>query len=142
MGVGGGTGLGPAQWELSPICKVRLALRDASPTATRPCPPLTSGLRSQLPGLTHPPHPPLFLFLSAQLPREQPGPPPPPPGCAPGSSAALGSGPGVVPGSEGGEQKLGSVGLRRWAFRDPQVSTSGSVVLQAGVGRALWKGVA
>ena len=48
----------------------------------------------------------------AQLPGNSQAHPLPLPGCAPGSSATLGSGPGVVPGSEAGRQKLGSDGLR------------------------------
>lgn len=53
--------------------------------------------------------PPSHSAPGGHLTWEQPGLPRPLPGCAPGSSATLGSGPGVVPGGEGGKQKLGSV---------------------------------
>jgi hypothetical protein len=53
---------------------------------------------SRLPGLPAPPQP---FTPHGQFPGEHPGLPRPLPGCAPGSSATLGSGPGVVPGGEG-----------------------------------------
>ena len=144
VGVGGGIRFGPAPWELSPTCKVRLAQEPPAPPQS---PTPTTDFRSALQDFPITPPSLLSVPLSPARPApwEQPGHPIPLPGCAPGSSATLGSGPGVVPGSEAGRQKLRSDGLRCKVSRDhlpPQAPTLRSTVLQTGVGRALWKGVA
>lgn len=115
---------------LSPAWQVGLPQRD--PSSGIPTPILLapiSGLQPQSPGLSilpqlFPPHGQLF--------GELPGLPRPLPGCALGSSATLGSGPGVVPGIKGSWQRLGLMRLRPGAFRRTPDSTSQLTVLQAG----------
>lgn len=115
---------------LCPTRQVGLPQRD--PSSGIPTPillALISGLQPQSPGLSilpqlFPPHGQLF--------GELPGLPRPFPGCAPGSSATLGSGPGVVPGIKGSWQRLGLMRLRPRAFRRTPDLTSQLTVLQAG----------
>lgn len=89
---------------LSPICKVKLA------GGTPPNSDISSAVPARRTFPTPPP-PPLCSSWPSSLGNSQAR-PLPLPGCALGSSEALGSGPGVVPGGGRGGQKLGSVGLR------------------------------
>lgn len=85
---------------------------------------------AQSPRLPTPPQP---FPPHGQIPGELPGLPRPLPGCAPGSSATLGSGPGVVPGVKGSWQKLGLMSGDPGRSGDPFPSpTSQLTVLQAG----------
>lgn len=89
------------------------------------------------------PTPPQPLSPHGQLPGELPGLPRPLPGCALGSSATLGSGPGVVPGVKGRWQKLGLMRLRIRAFGRPLPKLHFTAhCAPSWVGRALWEGVA